>query len=129
MYSKLAPHELESLFDKVPRDSTWKPMGVAETIERNIVLMKEGQSQLPKQGRELWAELHTSVTFATLSQWEVKIPNFACGCRKFYDSWVRSNPPRAADFFSWTVDLHNAVNAKLGKPTLTLDDARKIWMV
>jgi hypothetical protein len=30
-------------------------------------------------------------------------------------------------FFDWGVALHNAVNAKLGKPEITIDEACKIW--
>lgn len=29
--------------------------------------------------------------------------------------------------FYWTVDLHNYVNTKLGKPTVTYTQARQIW--
>lgn len=87
------------------------------------------ESQLASKGRELWSELHTSVTVDTLAEWERRIPSFGCTCRKFYDEWKASNPPRKDDFFAWTVELHNAVNAKLGKPKITIDEARQIWMV
>lgn len=30
-------------------------------------------------------------------------------------------------FFYWTVDLHNAVNAKLNIPTITYDEALELW--
>jgi hypothetical protein len=30
-------------------------------------------------------------------------------------------------FFAWGVALHNAVNRKLGKPELTIEEARRIW--
>lgn len=84
---------------------------------------------LAEQGRELWSELHTSVTIETLAAWEEKIPNFACKCKAFYTAWKTDHPPRKDDFFAWTVELHNAVNIKLEKPTVSLDDARRIWMV
>ena len=32
------------------------------------------------------------------------------------------------DLFAWTVGIHNAVNVRLGKPIMTVDDARKKWM-
>jgi hypothetical protein len=30
-------------------------------------------------------------------------------------------------FFAWGVRLHNAVNAKLGKPEITIEEAYSIW--
>jgi hypothetical protein len=30
-------------------------------------------------------------------------------------------------FFAWGVRLHNAVNAKLGKPEITIEEALSIW--
>lgn len=30
--------------------------------------------------------------------------------------------------FAWTVDIHNAVNVRLGKPEMAVEDARKKWM-
>jgi hypothetical protein len=84
---------------------------------------------LTEVGRDLWTELHTSVTLETLAEWENRIPSFSCGCRKFYKEWKAYNQPRKDNFFAWTVELHNAVNEKLGKPKITLDEARRIWMV
>ncbi len=87
------------------------------------------KKSLAEQGRELWSELHTSVTIEALAAWEERIPNFECKCKAFYNAWKIDHPPREGDFFAWTVELHNAVNAKLSKPTLTLDEARQLWMV
>lgn len=84
--------------------------------------------QLAVIGRELWRELHSDVTFDHLLEWESKIPSYGCSCKLFYHEWKASNPPRKDDFFAWTVELHNAVNAKLGKPIITLQQAREIWM-
>ena len=32
-----------------------------------------------------------------------------------------------SDFFNFTVDLHNFVNKRLGKPTITYSKARDLW--
>jgi hypothetical protein len=32
------------------------------------------------------------------------------------------------ELFAWTVELHNAVNKRLGKSTMSVSDARDIWM-
>ncbi len=88
----------------------------------------EREEALAATGRELWAELHTSITLETLAKWEAKIPSFECRCRQFYDAWKVSNPPREADFFAWTIDLHNAVNRKLdGKLEMCHSVSRFLW--
>jgi hypothetical protein len=33
-------------------------------------------------------------------------------------------PLRPDDQFAWSVDVHNAVNVKLGKPVLTIEQAK-----
>lgn len=50
-------------------------------------------------------------------------------CRTSYNEFIDKNPiskwmgiPQG--IFYWTVDLHNAINLKLGKPIYSYDDAR-----
>ena len=85
----------------------------------------------PDEGRACWTALHQCETPSEewLAVWEETIPKYNCGggCRKFYTSWKDNNPPRFEDFFAWSVELHNAVNVKLGKPTVELDESEKIW--
>ncbi len=51
-----------------------------------------------------------------------------CGdCRAHWAKVLREIPVRWCDYFAWSVEAHNAVNARLGKPILTLDDARARW--
>ncbi len=112
--------------------ATDMPMPFFTTIKNEAEITKAELTKnesLAAKGRELWSELHTSLTIDTLAEWERRIPSFGCTCRKFYDEWKASNPPSAALFFKWTVDLHNAVNAKLGKIVVTYEEARRLWMV
>lgn len=73
------------------------------------------------------------MTAEKLAKWEETIPGYDCGggCRKFYDEWKAANPPTFDEkghlTFCWGVRLHNAVNTKLEKPTITLKEAIKIW--
>ncbi len=133
LFSKMTHAELLSIMREkiVPLD--WQPTSAEQLRERllskPIPKIEIDPEHLAQQGRELWSELHTSVTIETIPAWEEKIPNFACKCKAFYNAWRIDHPPRKDDFFAWTVELHNAVNAKLGKPTLTLDEARQLWMV
>lgn len=84
----------------------------------------------------LWGELHRrAIIYGGLNDdiflniWANKIPNFegGCRCRSFYNNWRRLNPPTFKNYFEWTVKLHNAVNRKLNKPEITLEDAIKRW--
>ena len=34
----------------------------------------------------------------------------------------------ADDLFKWTVDVHNSVNKRLGKPQVSVEEARAYWM-
>lgn len=104
---------------------------------------------------KLWEELHVrpflcasgSNDSAFLARWSERIPSQVrclllrlasgnllitqgCKCRDFWRSWVLGYAPsyhsREA-YFAWTVAAHNAVNAKLGKPTWKAVRARERW--
>jgi hypothetical protein len=65
-----------------------------------------------------------------LADWELTIPQYECNCRRFYADWKADNPPNFTSpeaFFAWGVALHNAVNAKLGKPEITIKEAYSTW--
>lgn len=84
-------------------------------------------------GPPLWAELHRRALTtnpgaddsAWLEQFARRLP---CGeCRQHWHDMVRRAPPVWAGYFRWTVDRHNEVNVRLGKPLLTLEQARALW--
>jgi len=79
-----------------------------------------------------WIDLHNGTVHdaLTLADWELKIPQYGCQCKRFYADWKADNQPDFSSpeaFFAWGVRLHNAVNAKLNKPEITLDEAYSIW--
>jgi len=85
---------------------------------------------------ELWKELHlralTTMTDdkAYIVAFARRIPRFTtgCKCKEFWNLWVRKNPPTyGADYFAWTVSIHNAVNEKLDKPIMSVEEAHKIY--
>ncbi|MFN5250225.1 MAG: ERV1/ALR-related protein [Bacteroidota bacterium] len=96
---------------------------------------QEGKSRLRERlllVRELWAKLHKGLVTneAELAEWELLIPQYGCSCKSFYFEWKLANPPDFSspeNLFAWGVRLHNAVNAKLGKPQITLEEAYSIW--
>lgn len=85
-------------------------------------------------GPKLWADWHTralthrgddTAYLTTLGR------NLPCGeCAQHYAERLATHPPRfsdpAFDYFTWTVDFHNAVNARLGKPPMTVEAARAL---
>lgn len=85
---------------------------------------------------EIWKELHlralTTVTkndAIFLSRFRLKIPRYEkCRCREFWDKYLLGNPPKYGnEYFAWTVQVHNAVNAKLGKKQYTVEEARALY--
>ena len=79
-----------------------------------------------------WTRLHSYrwCDPVWLAEWELSIPGYGCQCRRDYALYKASTPP---DFSSpealwlWGFNLHNWVNRKLGKPELTVDEARLQW--
>lgn len=51
-------------------------------------------------------------------------------CRNDYNQLMHDYPIRLnsrLELFSWSVDIHNVINAKLNKPQITHDKAYQIW--
>jgi hypothetical protein len=45
-------------------------------------------------------------------------------CRQHFEQVLIENPvPETGDFFQWSVDVHNIVNKRLGKPEVSYEDA------
>ena len=87
-------------------------------------------------GRKLWDRLHRQAynyrgnnDSAFIAQFGREIPRFmtGCSCNEFWNRWISKNPPKYGinEYFEWTVKCHNAVNIKLGKPVMSLEDAIK----
>lgn len=106
-----------------------KPSEYATAISQK----REGMREIVTKAKvNPWVPLHdgTVKDAESLLKWEAVIPGYGCKCRKDYLTYKAENPP---DFSSeeslwlWGVALHNWVNAKLGKPELTIDQAKAIW--
>lgn len=87
---------------------------------------------------ELWKELHLralnfngkdDVEF--LKGFARRIPRFTtgCSCKEHWKLFVQTNPPKFGpeEYFNWTVDAHNFINQKVGKPTFTKEQAREYY--
>ena len=93
-------------------------------------------------GRALWAFIHT-ITIIDFEDNErfvepcidnLKALSGAIPCSKCVEHYIEQtklldaidvNKPMV--LFEWTVNLHNSVNRKLGKPEITYDEATQIW--
>jgi hypothetical protein len=81
----------------------------------------------------LWAQLHLrSLSLegfddsAWISEFGKRIP---CGvCRQHWARMLQETPPNYFDYFAWSVDRHNEINAKLGKPIFTFEQALARWL-
>ena len=88
---------------------------------------------------DLWKQLHTHALKNTgkdettfLVNFSMKIPRFTtgCKCKEHWAKWVKANPPKYGpngEFFEWSVSAHNEINKRLGKPTYTVEEARKFY--
>ena len=106
-----------------------KPTEYATAISQK----REGMREIVTRAKaNPWIPLHdgTVKDAESLLKWEAVIPGYGCKCRKDYLTYKAENPP---DFSSeeslwlWGVALHNWVNRKLGKPEITIEEARNIW--
>ncbi len=83
-------------------------------------------------GSKLWEEIHRRAVAKDGqddSSWVEEIRRrVPCGeCRRHWDGMMSRTPPDWANYFAWTVDRHNEVNARLGKPAVSIDAARQLW--
>lgn len=88
--------------------------------------------------RDLWRELHSrAIALAAvdlleeldwLTKWSGRVP---CGdCKQHWLELWDATPAELSSpiaYFGWTVGMHNAVNRKLGKPEVGVDEAIPLY--
>jgi hypothetical protein len=85
-------------------------------------------------GSSLWKELHLwaltkEPDIDWLISWEKKV-KAALGICTCYKHWLKLKEQYPVDWdnlFEWTVRVHNIVNRKLGKPQMTVAEARELY--
>lgn len=87
---------------------------------------------IPKQPSH-WPWLHNGKwsTEEELAEWEKGIPSYGCDCVNHWKTWKAANPPpygNAEKCFAWGVVAHNFVNAKLERPTWSIEEALAHWL-
>jgi hypothetical protein len=103
----------------------------AEEVDRNL---NEEAPWLTLGGSRFWAELHLYAlrhngknASGWFNEWRQSIPFEGCPCEEHLVEYLADNPPDWHNFFEWTIDLHNAVNSRIGKPLLDVENARLYW--
>jgi hypothetical protein len=82
---------------------------------------------LAQRQQDHWKKLHTETFDAEkFEKWIERIPGCST-CRDNFRKLIESNPPRYDDWCRWTWEIHNAVNAQLGKPKLSWGVACDLW--
>lgn len=88
-------------------------------------------SLLSKHQRNAWRVIHEKhLGNADFLQQVIESLPGVCDCTKKAKSIMVELPPvydSPESWFEWTIAFHNAVNAKLNKPTVSLDRAYMLW--
>jgi hypothetical protein len=99
------------------------PIEGAASIELRLLAPKP--KTIREEGAKLWKELHEqeNPTQEWLGDWLSRIPSYDCQCRNNFAAILKGNPPRFDDWKRWAWEVHNSVNAKLGKSIYPWVDA------
>ena len=86
----------------------------------------------------LWTELHLHALTHTgtedikyLRDFSYRVPKYTayCKCKEHWAIWMKTHPPKfgPGEYFAWTVDAHNDVSKRLGKPEMSLEEAKTLY--
>ena len=79
-----------------------------------------------------WSKLHLyrGSDRTWFNEWKAGIPSVGCGCQKGFAD-IEAELPAIFDddvaFFERGIEWHNAVNEKLGYPTISMEQAYTLW--
>lgn len=81
-------------------------------------------------GPPMWRDLHVASLKGELNEnwiheWAKRMPKGNCKCRNHWIQ-VKDRYPFNPSF-KWTVDIHNAINKKIGHHTMVFEEAKKKW--
>lgn len=86
-------------------------------------------------GPMFWPELHhprVAPDLAAEAAWmETFTDKIGCGeCKTHWLEPLQTMPPKFASreaYFAWTVEAHNVVNRRLGKPLMSIGAAKELY--
>jgi len=90
---------------------------------------------LSRHGSKYWTELHlfsirrppALLAYQWFDHWKNSLPFGECPCKEHFDKYIQQNPPDFESLFQWGVDFHNAVNRRICKPQVTIEEAVELW--
>jgi hypothetical protein len=50
------------------------------------------------------------------------------GCREHFAELLMEHPIPDTDIFKWSIDIHNIVNIRIGKPVVSYEEALTTWL-
>ena len=124
--------DYQQLIDKCRKPGEPRPPSTPRpTPMTNEELLAKQQERSNQAGRLAWTKLHSyrGCDPQWLDIWQYLIPQ-RCECKDGYQRILADMPPDYSSpeaFFAWGVALHNAVNKKLSKPEITIEEAYSIW--
>jgi hypothetical protein len=100
-----------------------------EGVAPGVFVPRSGKPRsMEDVGRAAWTALHSAAKRKAITPFWLDhiflgmIPR-RCDCLPDWHQVLLLIPFRATDQFAWSVEVHNAVNVKLGKPVLSLEQA------
>jgi hypothetical protein len=97
----------------------------AVVYEGERLTVENSRALLEEAGRKAWAWLHEQAKLGLLTnarlkqEFEPMIPRYGCNCLNKWVVLLGKIPLREYDQYLWSTEIHNAVNAELGKPIFT----------
>lgn len=82
---------------------------------------------VPISWLSVWSKFFECRTVQDLIEIENLLQFSSCHCKSFYREWKAANPPPDPITFKWKWRLKSAVNEKLGKPNLSLKQAKWVY--
>lgn len=92
---------------------------------------------MEKIGPVLWKNIHENAGKCKTPEQKKKFieylfflcQNFPCNvCKPHFTHYLKENcPSKNTDLFFWSVEFHNNVNKRLGKPQMDIIDACKMY--
>jgi hypothetical protein len=67
------------------------------------------------------------LAYQWFDHWKNSLPFGECPCKEHFDKYIQQNPPDFESLFQWGVDFHNAVNRRILKPQVTIEEAVELW--
>jgi hypothetical protein len=104
-------------------------------------IARQATGDLAVLGRQLWTDLHLwSATYASdrsaalawLAEFGRRVPSAGCDCRRSWAAVLKELPVEpyltdAASLSRWGWMVHEEINRKLGRPTVSFAEAVRRW--